>query len=112
MKKKIIIISVVLIGFIVAFTSNSWAQRERGGDRRGDRGDQFQSRNGFGDRSNQNPATVIAIVRRTALNRNPTGAITIARPTGTGLNFGPGVIGRSTDMVAPDGSTGDRTIRW
>ena len=50
MKKKIIIISVVLIGFVVALSSNSWAQRERGGDRRADRGDQFQSRNGSGDR--------------------------------------------------------------
>ena len=50
MKKKIIIISVVLIGFIVALSSNSWAQRERGGDRRPDRGDQFQSRSGSGDR--------------------------------------------------------------
>ena len=38
MKKKIIIISVVLIGFIVALTTNSWAQRERGGDRRPGRG--------------------------------------------------------------------------
>ena len=50
MKKKIIIISVVLIGFIVALTGNSWAQRERGGDRRADRGNQFQNRNGSGDR--------------------------------------------------------------
>ena len=38
MKKKIIIISVVLIGFVLAVTANSWAQRERGGDRRVDRG--------------------------------------------------------------------------
>ena len=50
MKKKIIIISVVLIGFLVALTSNSWAQRERGGDRRGDRGDRVQKWNGSGDR--------------------------------------------------------------
>lgn len=50
MKKKIIIISVVLIGFIVALTGNSWAQRERGGDRRSDQGNQFQKRNGSGDR--------------------------------------------------------------
>jgi len=42
MKKKIIIISVVLIGFFLAVTANSWAQRERGGDRRVDRGGQFQ----------------------------------------------------------------------
>jgi hypothetical protein len=41
MKKKIIIISVVLMGFVLAVTANSWAQRERGGDR-GDRGGQFQ----------------------------------------------------------------------
>jgi hypothetical protein len=39
MKKKIIIISVVSIGFVLAVTANSWAQRERGGDRRVDRGD-------------------------------------------------------------------------
>ena len=49
MKKKILIISVVLIGFIVALTSNSWAQRERGGDRRSDRGNHFQKGNGSGD---------------------------------------------------------------
>ena len=39
MKKKIIMISVVLIGFFLAVTANSWAQRERGGDRRVDGGD-------------------------------------------------------------------------
>ena len=50
MKKKIFIISVVLIGFMVALTSNSWAQRERGGDRRGNRGDHIQKWNGSGDR--------------------------------------------------------------
>lgn len=50
MKKKIIIISVVLIGFIVALTSNSWAQRERVGDRRADRGARFEQRNESGDR--------------------------------------------------------------
>ena len=38
MKKKIIIICVMLIGFVLAVTANSWAQRERGGDRRADRG--------------------------------------------------------------------------
>jgi len=38
MKKKIIIISVIFIGFFLAVTANSWAQRERGGDRRVDRG--------------------------------------------------------------------------
>jgi len=50
MKKKIIIISVVLIGFIVALSSNSWAQRERGGGPRPDRDGHFQKRNGSGDR--------------------------------------------------------------
>ena len=49
MKKKIIIISVVLIGFIVALTSNSWAQRERGGDRRPDRGGRSEEFNGPGN---------------------------------------------------------------
>lgn len=49
MKKKIIIISVVLIGFIVALSSNSWAQRERGGDRRPDGGNHFQKWKGSGD---------------------------------------------------------------
>jgi len=49
MKKRILIISVVLIGFIVALTSNSWAQRERGGDRSSDRGNHFEKRNGSGD---------------------------------------------------------------
>ena len=42
MKKKIIIISVVLIGFILALTANSWAQRERVGERHRDRGGQFE----------------------------------------------------------------------
>ena len=50
MKKKIILISIVLIGFMVAVTSNSWAQRERGGDHHRDRGDRFQKWNGSGDR--------------------------------------------------------------
>ena len=31
MKKKIIIISAVLIGFVLTVSGNSWAQRERGG---------------------------------------------------------------------------------
>ena len=44
MKKKIVI-SVLLIGFIVALTSNSWAQRERGGDRRPDRGGRIEEFN-------------------------------------------------------------------
>jgi hypothetical protein len=47
MKKKIIIISVVLIGFFLAVTANSWAQRERGSDRRENRGGDFEN----GDRS-------------------------------------------------------------
>ncbi|MEJ2727903.1 MAG: hypothetical protein P8185_05210 [Deltaproteobacteria bacterium] len=42
MKKRIIIISVVLIGFIMVLTANSWAQRENAGKRRGDRSDHFQ----------------------------------------------------------------------
>ncbi|MGW8300765.1 MAG: hypothetical protein ACWGNO_01790 [Desulfobacterales bacterium] len=43
MKKKITMISLVFIGFFLAVTANSWAQRERGGDRSGDdRGGQFQ----------------------------------------------------------------------
>jgi len=42
MKKKILIISVVLIGFFLAVTANSWAQRESGGHRPMDRGGNFQ----------------------------------------------------------------------
>jgi hypothetical protein len=42
MKKKIIIISVVFIGFVLAITANSWAQRESAGKRHGDRGGHFQ----------------------------------------------------------------------
>ena len=49
MKKKIIMISVVLIGFIVALTTNSWAQRERGGDGRPDRGGRVEEFNGPGN---------------------------------------------------------------
>jgi hypothetical protein len=45
MKKKIIIISVALIGFVLALTANSWAQRESGGKRHGDRGGHFQKWN-------------------------------------------------------------------
>ncbi|MGD9238453.1 MAG: hypothetical protein PVG69_00430 [Desulfobacterales bacterium] len=51
MKKKIIIISVVWIGFIVALTTNSWAQRERGGDRRPDRGGRVEKFNGPADKN-------------------------------------------------------------
>ena len=50
MKKKIIMISVVLIGFIVALTTNSWAQRERGGDGRPDRGGRVEEFNGPEDK--------------------------------------------------------------
>ena len=42
MKKKIIIISVVLIGFVMVLTANSWAQRESIGKRQGDRSNHFQ----------------------------------------------------------------------
>ena len=42
MKKKIIIISVVLIGLVMVLTANSWAQRESAGKRRGDRSGHFQ----------------------------------------------------------------------
>jgi hypothetical protein len=37
MKKKTIIICVVFIGFVLALTANSWAQRESAGKRQGDR---------------------------------------------------------------------------
>jgi hypothetical protein len=42
MKTKITIISVVLIGFILAVSGNSWAQRERGGGGHRDRGGHFK----------------------------------------------------------------------
>jgi hypothetical protein len=42
MKKKIIIICVVFIGFVLALTANSWAQRESAGKPHGDRGGHFQ----------------------------------------------------------------------
>ena len=42
MKKKIILISVVLIGFVLAVSANSWAQRERVGERHRDRGGRFE----------------------------------------------------------------------
>lgn len=61
--------------------------------------------------SNQNFTTVIATARRTA-TKNFSGAITIAHLTGIDPDFGPGVIGRSTGIIAPGASTGDRTIRW
>jgi hypothetical protein len=42
MKKKSIIICVVLIGFVLALTANSWAQRENVGKRHQNRGGNFQ----------------------------------------------------------------------
>ena len=42
MNKKIIIISVALIGFVLTLTSNSWAQRERAGKRYQNGGGHFQ----------------------------------------------------------------------
>ena len=42
MKKKIILISVALIGFVLAVSTNSWAQRERVGERHRDRGGRFE----------------------------------------------------------------------
>jgi hypothetical protein len=42
MKKKIIIISVALISFVLALNANSWAQRESVGKHRKDRGGHFQ----------------------------------------------------------------------
>ena len=42
MNKKIIIISAVLIGFVLAVSGNAWAKRERGGDRHRDRGGHYQ----------------------------------------------------------------------
>ncbi|MBW2470577.1 MAG: hypothetical protein JRE18_00725 [Deltaproteobacteria bacterium] len=42
MKKKIIIISAVLIGFVLTVSGNSWAGRERGGERHRNRSGHFQ----------------------------------------------------------------------
>ena len=42
MKKKIIIVSVVLMGFVLAVSSNSWAGRGSGGERHRDRSGHFQ----------------------------------------------------------------------
>lgn len=42
MKKKILIISIVFVGFILAVTANSWAQRDRAGQGHQDRGGNFQ----------------------------------------------------------------------
>ena len=50
MKKKIIIISVALIGVVMALNSNSWAQREKGGAGRPDRGGRFEKFNPPGHR--------------------------------------------------------------
>jgi len=41
MKKKIVIISIALMAFAVALAGNSWAERERGGNRHPDRGARF-----------------------------------------------------------------------
>jgi len=49
MKKKIIIISVLLVGAMVALTSNSWAKRERGGGGRPDQGGRFEEFNQSGN---------------------------------------------------------------
>ena len=50
MRKKIVIISIVLIGFIFAVTSNSWAARDKGGHRYQDRSGQHQKWNKPADR--------------------------------------------------------------
>lgn len=42
MKKKILIICMVFIGFVLALTANSWAQRESAGKRHGNRSGHFQ----------------------------------------------------------------------
>ena len=42
MKKKIIVITISLMAFAIALAGNSWAARERGGNRHLDRGDRFQ----------------------------------------------------------------------
>lgn len=42
MKKNIVIISVVIFGFVMALSGNSWAQRERSGKRLNNGGKQFQ----------------------------------------------------------------------
>ena len=42
MKKRIILISVVLIGFVLAVSANSWAEREEVGKRHRDGGGQFE----------------------------------------------------------------------
>ena len=49
MKKKIIIISVVLIGVMAALTSNSWAKRDKGGGGHPDRGGRFEDFNRSGN---------------------------------------------------------------
>lgn len=45
MKKKILMISVVLMGVAVAISADCWAARERAGDRRMDRSGRFQDAN-------------------------------------------------------------------
>jgi hypothetical protein len=135
MKKKIIIISVVLIGFFLAVSANSWAQRERGGDRRVDRSGDFQN----GDRSavhkfNQDrggsfqkwdkPAVrkfkrdrgrayqPKRIVQHTGPSTNITGGIIIAYRRASGPNSVPGAIDRSTAVAIQDTSSGVIFIRW
>lgn len=49
MKKKIVIISIVWVGFIFALTGNSWAAREKGGHRNQDRGGHYQKWNKHAD---------------------------------------------------------------
>ena len=50
MKKKIVIIGIALLAFAVVLAGNSWAERERGGNRHMDRGDRFQKADNAVDR--------------------------------------------------------------
>jgi hypothetical protein len=54
----------------------------------------------------------ILIARDRGSNQNPTTVIAIVRRTGRGLNFDHGVTGRSTGIIAPAGSTAGLTIPW
>ena len=45
MQKKIVMISIALLTFAVAFAGNSWAERERGGNRHMDRADRLEPAN-------------------------------------------------------------------
>jgi hypothetical protein len=82
MKKMIIIISVVLLGFVLAVAGNSWAQREKGGKRDGNRGGHFQKwnkpaiHNFKGDRARayrpgKNPNRPVHYFRPTLHKRHP-----------------------------------------